>query len=276
MLVKKMLFSSLIISSLFLHDCKDNKKEIIYAEDNIKEITIKPENNLEKIIITSSPKIAMETVKNNEYLSTNIKNKPNLQDEEYLKNKISKFIESLEHTYVEKDTNNTIFYKVPELNLGQLQRIYLMYEYLKDSSCLQEMGKIIEEDIADKYAEHGGIILFNKNKLHFKTFESYEPRTLHNNRFYGPPDETFTTPSIGKFHLHAEYYDESKSANPSSMDLIISDYTIEADNEDYQFLIAPIRKGVFNIDYYGGEKTKDKFPKIFDLGNFSYDTTKIE
>jgi hypothetical protein len=276
MSVKKLLLSTLIISYIFLNDCTSHKKEVINIKTNAKENTIQPNKNLENKISLNSPKIVMETANNNAYLLYNIKNRSNLQSEEYLKNKISQFIKYSEHVYVEKDTDNTIFYKVQELTLGQLQRIYLMYEYLNDTACLQEMGKIIDDDVADKYAEHGGIVLFDKKKINFKTFESYETRIPGHNRFYGPPEATFTTPSIAKFHLHAEDYDEGDSANPSSIDFILSDGITDLDNEAHDFLITPLKRGTFNVDYYGRDISQKFFTKALDLGNFSYDTTSIK
>jgi len=189
---------------------------------------------------------------------------------------MNKLFKSSEHTYTKRYTNSISVYNASEFSLIQLQRIYLMYEYLKDPSSLQEMGKIIEDDVKDSYAEHGGIIIFNKNKIHFKTMESYVKRELSSNTLYGAPDETFLIPNIGYFHLHAISNNEKESASPSDRDIIISYYTTNIDNESHDFLITPINRGTFNVDYYGGYRKENPVIKILDLGNYTYDTTKIE
>ncbi len=271
----KILFPALICSFLLFNSCKNDNKNITNIRENTKEIIVKSSETLEKGAFLNSPEIPLETIRNNEYLLTNIKNKPHLQNEEYLRKEINKFIKSSEHAYVKTDTNNTIFYNVSELTLNQLQRIYLIYEHLEDSSSIQDMGKIIEKDVVDVYAEHGGIILFNKNKIYFKTLESYVKRDTSNNVLYGAPDETYLIPNIGYFHLHATSHNEKESANPSDRDLIISYFTARVCNEAHDFLITPINRGTFNVDYYGWNKEENLIIKILDLGNYNYNTSKI-
>lgn len=276
MSLNKILLSTVISSFLFFNGCKNDKETIKNIKENTKEIAPILKNLLEKKVSSNSPEISLETIRNNEYLLTNIKNKLYLQNEEYLKEKINKFVESSEHTYTKRDTNNISVHNASEFSLIQLQRIYLMYEYLKDSSSLQDMGKIIEEDVKDLYAEHGGIILFNKKKIYFKTMESYVKRKLSSNVLYGAPDETFLIPNIGYFHLHAISNNEKESASPSDRDIIISYYTTDMDNESHDFLITPINRGTFNVDYYSGYKKENPIIKFLDLGNYTYDTTQIK
>lgn len=273
---KKILLSALILSPLLLNSCNNSKENIKNIRGYNKEIAPTLSSILEKKAFSNSSKISLKTMRNNEYLSAFIKDKPNLQNKEHLIKKINKFIKSSEHTSVKPDTNYIFFYKTEELTLGQLQRVYLMFESLSDSSFLQEIGNIIEKDVEDKYAEHGGIVIFRKKKIYFKTLESNLEKDTSNNNLYGIPEESENTPSIGEFHLHASSYKEAKSANPSgSRDLIISDFTTQVDNESNEFLITPIKRGIFNMDYYGGHKTENPLIKVLDLGNYTYDTSKI-
>lgn len=270
MSLKKIAPLILIFTSLFLNNCKENKNETM----DIKKVLTKSSDSLEKKTSSNFPKIPLKTIRNNEYLLENIKNKPYLQDKEYIKKKINEFFKSSKHIYVKRDTNEIPIYTIQELSLGQLQRIYLVYDYLKDSSSLQEIGKIIENDVLDMYAEHGGIIIFNQKKICFKTLESSVIRDTSNNDLYGIPDEVDSIPNIGLFHLHATSHNEEEHANPSSRDIIISYFATDINNESHDFLITPIREGSFNVDYYGGHKEINPVTKVFDLGSYTYSTSK--
>lgn len=271
----KALLPIIVVSSLFLNECKNNQEELKNIKENTKKITPTFKSILEKKASSNSSEIPLETIRNNEYFLNNLKGKPNLQNEEYLRKEINKFLESSKHVYARKDTTKLPIYNVSELNISQLQRIYIMYEYLKDSSSLQEIGKIIEEDVLDMYAEHGGIIIFNKKKIYFKTLESYVKRDTSNNKLYGVPDEAADIPNIGYFHLHATSNNEEGSANPSDRDVIIAYFTTHANNESHDFLITPINRGTFNIDYYGGNKEINPVIKVLDLGNYTYNIPRI-
>jgi hypothetical protein len=216
-----------------------------------------------------------ETKKDDIYLEKNTEDIPQFKNENYLKDKINKYTYKLHHASGKIKLNDSDFYKIKELSLHQLQRIYLVLNSLQDSAFRNELGRIIEKDVLDKYAEHGGIILFKKNKIYFKTLESYLSKDTLNNEFYGPPEKKILYPNIGDFHLHATSYNEKNYANPSLDDLIISFYTAQLDKESHDFLITPLKKGIFNVDYYGGIKDKDGSIKVFDLGNYQYDTLSI-
>jgi hypothetical protein len=199
-----------------------------------------------------------------------------MQDDEYLIESITSHLKNLEHTYVVKDTNNTIFYKVSELNLGQLQRVYLMIKSLEKTSFIQEIGKEIERDVENKFAEHGGLILFNKKRAYLKSIESCLVKDTIYNGSYGSPEESFSIPNFGSFHIHAEDYNEIDYAHPSSRDLIISYFSTDLANETHDFLITSLKKGKFNVDYYGGHKINNPLTKVLDLGNYSYDTLNLK
>jgi hypothetical protein len=148
-----------------------------------------------------------------------------------------------------------------------------MSESLKDSSFRNKIGNIIKEDVYDKYAEHGGIVILRNNKINLKTLESTLKRDTSNNNLYGQRDKKLLPENIAEFHLHAASYNEEKYSSPSSDDLVISYFNKELYNESHEFVITSIKKGEFNIDYYGGDK-KDKEIINLDLGNYDYDTTK--
>lgn len=277
MFFKKKLLSFLVFPFLLLNSCNNgnNKETIKNIKENTKEIVPSLENIIEEKISSNSPAIPLTTKRNNEYLLANIRDNAYLHDKEYLREKISEFFESSKHTEVKRDTNAIPTYKVQELSLGQLQRIYLMYNYLKNPSSLQTIGKIIEDDVLDMCAEHGGIIIFKKRKICFQTLESYVKRDTSNNDVYGVPDKVDSIPNIGLFHLHATSHNEEAYSSPSSRDIIISYFTTHVNNEAHDFLITPLNRGTFNIDYYGGHKEINPVTKVFDLGNYNYNTLKI-
>jgi hypothetical protein len=280
MALNKTLISALLIPFLFLSSCKvdsnkrpETKKQfnISTSIKNFNEKTSPPKD---------SPQFNLEYIesakRNNQYLEECIKNNPRLHDSQYLMGKLNFFLKNSEHTYVKKDTDNTIFYDVSELSLNQLQRVYLIIKSLEDSSFIQEIGKEIEEDVKDKYAEHGGIILFDKKRVHLKSIESCLVKDTIYNGFYGPSEESFFTSNLGSFHIHAEDYTEIDYAHPSSRDLITSYFSTHITNEAHDFLITSLRKGTFNLDYYGGHKAENPITKILDLGNYNYDTSEVE
>jgi len=267
--LKKILIPTLAMASLVLMNINDKKEEAILANKEIVEhyfpSSTKPDSKIGQI--------RLQTIQNDTYLLENIQDKPYLMEEEYLREKNSEFIKQSNHIYIGTDN----LYDVSELSLAQLQRIYLLYEYLNDPSSIQKIGKLIEDDIADPYAEHGGIIDFEKNKLYFKTFESTLKKDTSENGKYNPPFESFITPNIAFFHLHAVEYNEEKYAGPSLLaDILASADFINKYGESHEVVITSIEKGKFNIDYYGGNKFSNPFPKVFDLGTFSYDITKIK
>lgn len=276
MSLNKILLSTLIFPFLFLNNCRNDKKEQMNIKKNTKEIILKSRSSIESIVYLSSSKIPPETIKNNEYLSECIKENPHLQNEEYMRKNIKKEINNSKYTFVNPKNDYIIPYNISELTLNQLQRICLMVESLKDSSFIQEIGSIIKEDVRDKYSEHGGIVLFNENRVYLKTLKSYVKRDTSNDVLYGPPDESFHTPNLGGFHLHAQTYNEAESANPSDRDLITSYYITDLYNEANDFLITPIKKGIFNINYYGGDKFNSPVIKVMDLGTYTYDTTRLK
>lgn len=273
---KKVLLTTMVCVPLLFAKCQSNKEEVEPIKANTNwTYSAKPDFERKAQLIKFGN--ALETAIGERYLQENIKENKNLQDIDYLRQKIESSYNSLSHAYAKKSPTKIPNYNVSELSLNQLQRIYLMYQYLKDSSSRKEIGNIIKSDVKDAYAEHGGIILINKSKIKFKTLESDAERSVANNRIYSPPKEAFNTPKIGDFHLHAESYNEGASASPSgNPDITLSYLTVDAKNEDHEFLITPISKGKFNMDYYGGDKQKNIIIKIFDLGNFSYDTLSIK
>jgi hypothetical protein len=175
--LRNILLPTLVVASLFLGNNNNNNNNNNTPEETPAQI----ENmSIEEMLRNDShnkrdnltiKEIALQTFENEKYLDKKIKHKLSMNNEEYLQNKINEFAKHSEHFYDKKDQKELI-YDTSELSLCQLQKIYLIYEYLKDSSNRKKIGKIIEADLLDPYAEHGGIIKFKKDKIYFKELES--------------------------------------------------------------------------------------------------------
>jgi len=181
-----------------------------------------------------------------------------------------------ELNYSNKLIENNYLNKVNNLSNKQNYIVNLMSESLKDSSFRNKIGNIIKEDVYDKYAEHGGIVILSNNKINLKTLESTLKRDTSNNNLYGQRDKKLLPENIAEFHLHSASYNEEKYSIPGPDDLTISYFTNDLYGESHEFVITSLRKGKFNIDYYGGDKTKNKEITTIDMGNYNYDTTSTK
>jgi hypothetical protein len=155
-------------------------------------------------------------------------------------------------------------------SVGQQARIYFMLDALKDSAFCNSVGNIISMDVNDKYAEHGGIVDFNKkNKLQLRTVKSSLGRTIENDGMYDIDEGSIKTPFIAIYHLHAGVYTETDFAGPSSLDMIGPEIELKNIGQVHEFVITSLEKGKFNIDYYGGDSSYGGL-MVVDLGNYSY------
>ena len=196
---------------------------------------------------------------------------------------IINILKDKEHTYRSEDSSQEMnldkrWQIINDLSLAQNQRIYLMLKSLKDSSFLNRIGTIIEKDIQDKYSEHGGIVTISPNlKLKLKVIDSEnsKDKSIENNNWYTLPEEAYIIPHLAKFHLHATKYKDSEFAGPGIQDKIIANSNIDINDEFDEFIITSLEKEKFNIDYLGGDKRISKRSIIIDLGNYQYDSTKI-
>jgi hypothetical protein len=153
---------------------------------------------------------------------------------------------------------------------------------LKDTAFLNKIGKIIKKDVEDKYSEIGGIIKFNKNgKLYLKcsksTLECLQDED-NNDTYYISKNEN-TLPKVGYFHLHATTYNEAAYAGPGAMDIMATSFPLTEYNMINEFVITSLKKGEFNIDYFGMDIRAGEYDllykgndvKTIDLGNYKYE-----
>jgi len=223
---------------------------------------------------------------NQKYLDANTIGIKILNDSELLKEKIIKILKVKEHTYrtMFDDTISSInenYSQVSELSKYQNKVIYLMLIRLKDTVFLNRIGQIIKKDIEDKYSEIGGIIKFNKSgKIYLRcsksTLECLQDED-NNDSYYISKNEN-ALPKVGCFHLHAAVYNETAYAGPGALDIMTASFPQAGYNMINEFVITSLKKGEFNIDYYGmdirankyGLLDKNEDVKIIDLGNYKY------
>jgi hypothetical protein len=214
--------------------------------------------------------VCYQYFENKRYLLDHIQNNPKLNSREILINEISKNIANNKHIY--KNRGRKVK-DLSELSNPQLQKIYLVYQSLQTPEFCKKLEKIIEEDLNDSFAEHGGIVNFDEyGRL---TLKSY-PSTLgiKDNRAYQPPLEAVLENQIASFHLHAVKKHYKRGAHPSEIDLLDAFRDIKSYGTSDKFLITPLRNGIVNIDYFGGDSTKSFYPKILDLGTFNLNFKK--
>jgi hypothetical protein len=279
--MKKTLLTLALAGLIGLGSCSNKQKF-----EETKGITIKPTTEMkihpaEKEEYMSNEYIVKlkETSKaNEEYIQSFVENSEFFNNYFNLSQTIFTELKHKQHTpRIEKNYQNTAltehFSQIYDLSLSQSQRIYLMLKSLKNQDFLNRIGKIIEEDVQDKYSEHGGIITINPNlglELRVIQSEDAKEKIEENNSFYNLSDWENFTKNISKFHLHAMSYDESKFAGPGSQDLIIADTERDIVGKTNEFIITSLKKGKFNIDYVGGDKLINKQVKVIDLGNYEY------
>lgn len=279
--MKKTLLTIALAGFLSLNSCIKNTKN-----ENLPRL----ENNSDNKMIIYAPKEKINfskeeitnlkglTKKNELYLEGILEHSEFFNNHFDLAQAIVNYIKHKTPTIrVEKNDKNTVltedFSQVYDLSLSQNQIIYLMLKSLKNQNFINKIGQIIEEDVKDKYAEHGGIIQVSKNlELELKTIPSEDTKDKleENNSFYNLPDWAENISQIAKFHLHAMNYDESKFAGPGEQDLIGTNSLLDITGKTNEFIITSLKKGKFNIDYFGGDKLIHKKVKIIDLGNYEY------
>jgi hypothetical protein len=219
------------------------------------------------------------------YIDANTTGIKIFNNNELLKERIINIIKTKEYTYrtTYGDSirpHNESYSQVLDLSIHQNKIIYLMLISLKDTMFLNRIGEIIKEDVNDIYSESGGIIKFEKNrKIYLKNIKStaeFKHDEIFNNTYYLPEKEDSVS-KIAYFHLHATTYNETPYAGPSSLDLMHASF-LHHSNMTNEFLITSLKKGKFNIDYYGmdiragetGLLYEGDDIKIIDLGNYCY------
>jgi|GEM_PF-5643464 len=283
--MKKTLLTLALAGLIGLGACSNKQKF-----EETKEITIKPTTEMKIYATGKQDYVSTEEIAklkgtskiNEEYLQSFMETSEFFNNYFNLSQIIFTELKHKQHTpRIEKNYQDTTltehFSQVYDLSLSQSQRIYLMLKSLKNKDFLNRIGKIIEEDIKDKYSEHGGIITINPNlSLELRTIQSEDAKDKieENNSFYNLPDLENFTPRVAKFHLHAMSYDEFKFAGPGSQDIIITNAEREIIGKTNEFIITSLEKGRFNIDYFGGDKLIHKQVRVIDLGNYEYSLQK--
>jgi hypothetical protein len=188
-----------------------------------------------------------------------------------LTEKINTMLSSVKHNHRKIALSTPEVDSLGDISVSQKLRVYHMLKALRDTSFCNTIGEIISKDVADKYAEHGGIVNFSKNnKLQLKNVPSVLTRNEENAEKYSLNMEDITSPYVAIYHLHATTYNESEFAGPSSLDILSPGGMLDAVGEAHEFVITSLSKGKFNIDYYGGDTSIDKNLKIIDLGTYTY------
>jgi len=199
---------------------------------------------------------------------------------------------SLKHRFFRKinGVKSKETYNLKKTNPAQVFRIYIFLESLKCRGTRNHIGEALRNDIADKFSEHGGLILINPHQnyldqpiiFHHLVSVRAKERNYDNNGNYARPgidesvegSEKFVDfrPCIASYHLHATTEDSSQYAGPSSTDLVGSHrYAVMQGGMSNQIVVTKLEGNKFNIDYYStviiNGKTKDW---IIDLGDYTY------
>jgi len=282
--MKKDLCLLLLAGAMFFSSCNklNENKQAKYIEykENIETVDSKKDSINKNGHIYIKRMLSNIERTNNEYLHRNFKKINFFKEEESLKYVIINFLNEKDHSPRLKNAMcSEDYYQINELSLKQNKVIYLMLKSLEDSSFSNQIGRIIKEDVEDKYSEHGGIITFKEEgNINLVCLESElaEQNDKANDNQYAIPLGAFFTRKIADFHLHAGQYDETPFTGPSEGDIFCVEEISEVFGLTNEFIITSIKKGKFNIDYLGIDTAKSSCAKTIDLGNYSYDTIKIE
>ena len=101
--------------------------------------------------------------------------------------------------------------RIAELDNLSLVRLSLLKRTLEDPKALEELGKIIAKDIADKNTEYGGILPFQGDRLRFNGVSSLSDT----DEAYASPLNGFLHGGIMTYHLHALEENMSQYSGPS-------------------------------------------------------------
>ncbi len=280
-LAKILLMGTLIIPSIqdkTSHFSQLENTEVKQDTQNIslkKKESLNPENSKYiKMIFNEVDKI------NEEYLNENLSYNSLLNNESSLKKYIINKLSKKPHTFRTNHPSSIEDYsQINELSINQNKIIYLMLNALEDSSFCNNIGKIIEEDIKEKYSEIGGIITFKeKDKINLRCIESELSKFKdeeNDGQYLLPSDEHFSK-KLAYFHLHSSKYNETEFAGPSTTDIFILEAHSIFSGLTNEFVITSLEKGKFNVDYAGVDTKLGKNAKVIDLGNYTYDALSLK
>lgn len=249
---------------------------------------IKDGVNLEELIRRDYTPEQERTKSNNQYLIDCLEKRGELwyaNSIELLKDHVASKLKSVDHTFRKHiplmPVYGESFKNVYEMSSRQLIRVDLLLEALEHEVFKDFVGSLIEDDLNDKFGEHGGLVLFNDvYELVLQSVESadYQEKESALNKHYRMPAEALAKPHIARYHIHASSEDSSKYSGPSGGTFIFRsgdigncyERTMQC-GEDHNIVITKLRGPAFNIDFYSGELRNNKpVISVLDLGNYSY------
>ncbi|MEM3074873.1 MAG: hypothetical protein QW727_02950 [Candidatus Pacearchaeota archaeon] len=168
------------------------------------------------------------------------------------------------------------------IDMSQKWRIKFMSDLMKEEKIRKRIGELVENDLNDKYSEHGGIIHLRFGGVYFENIESVvsgEKSEKNNTKYVRNYD--FKKGIFAEYHIHAVYENSSFYSFPSMVkyeegrlygDVLRAFDMVVKFGEYHAFLFTKIEGKKFNVDYYGGKKDYLGKPtiSIVDIGDFEY------
>ncbi len=179
--------------------------------------------------------------------------------------------------YIDQDTGWTYGEESSQVYLltqNQFKVTQLLMEALENEEFLESIGEIIEADLQDADAEHGGFVLFDE---HFGLYLLDIPSAAKVNTGYSMPDGLYEEiPHLAYFHLHAIDKDCSTYAGPSRSDRSFCRHKALSQGDFHCVVITKLEGDRFNIDFFGADyesanpdgDTVDMI--VLDLGAYGY------
>ena len=143
---------------------------------------------------------------------------------ESMRNIVRQELEAEQHTY-KGDAQYNVMYtytespeNVSKLSNPQLLRVYVLTQALNTESFRQEIGKLMDDDLADNCNEHGGLVVFRNNAPSLYNIPSglaCENDPANNESYKMSFDIIREHSYISQYHFHATCGDDSKYAEYS-------------------------------------------------------------
>jgi len=203
--------------------------------------------------------------------------------------------------YREKEVKHQGLDAVITLGRRQFDKISeLVFELRCNEDFVSSIGRELEEDIEDEMAEHGGLVMYDKNdrlKILPLTSEVLAveeipsdlpdvttPRlTPGANMRYVMPAAGYVIPHLFGYHMHAVSENDSWAAGPSydvssffknkiGGDIGSAYGQIKEDGASDQIVITKLKGRRFNVGYFGGQLDDSGEPvvSVLNLGDYDY------
>ncbi len=173
-------------------------------------------------------------------------------------------------------------------NINMLYLIKGYIDYFQDKDNRKEISKLINEDLADPFSEHGGVVISNNGKYEFVNVSPIERKVknLEDNFSYSGEDWTEYIGAIGDYHFHAPKEDSSQYAGPSGSAQSNEKYlngdisglvrANEVNSYRIDCVITKMKGNKFNADIYFRDveigplaaKSNSTWTTVLDLGVF--------